>query len=57
MTLTFLGRKYEATLTTIETSPSEQIGKYRGNPVRFSTAQAVPHATQQLTYRGIAYNR
>lgn len=57
MTLTFLGRKYEATATTVETVPSEQVGKYRGNLVRFSTTRVAPQPPTQLTYRGISYNR
>ncbi|MDX2229961.1 MAG: DUF4278 domain-containing protein [Leptolyngbyaceae cyanobacterium bins.349] len=62
MTLTFLGQRYESTYDNstceeVATVRSEVIGKYRGNPIKFSTSRVAAPAHVRLTYRGTSYVR
>jgi len=58
MTLTFLGQKYEATMTAETASVEAELsGKYRGNAVTFSSPRSTAPANVALTYRGIRYSR
>lgn len=57
MTLTFLGRKYEACPAEVATIPADVTGKYRGIPTQFSRSRSIQSANVQLSYRGISYTK
>jgi hypothetical protein len=57
MKLSYRGANYEMTVSSIETTESETIGKYRGVAVRFSApvGTPTPQSAMRLNYRGAAY--
>lgn len=55
MTLTFLGRKYEANPAQTAVEPMGITGKYRGVPTTFSRSPVAQRSGQQLSYRGVSY--
>lgn len=55
MTLTFLGRKYEAAPTETAAVPTGMTGKYRGVPMAFGRSPLAQANGQQLSYRGVSY--
>lgn len=57
MTLTFLGRKYEACPAEVAMIPAEVMGKYRGIPTQFSRSRSAQAANVQLSYRGVSYTK
>ncbi len=59
MKLSFLGANYEAHFENVKVTESdEQIGTYRGAPLKRKSFQtpAHPHQRVQLTYRGVKYS-
>lgn len=58
MELSYRGAHYEAHLPKVETGTVEEIGVYRGAPLRRKQVSApeAHHARVQLTYRGVKYN-
>ena len=56
MRLSYRGASYEYTPPTLEVTESEILGKYRGQPWKRQTLQAVPEQpVQELKYRNVAY--
>ncbi|KOR37006.1 MULTISPECIES: DUF4278 domain-containing protein [Planktothricoides] len=58
MKLCYRGVSYEYTPATVETTPSEFFGKYRGLDWRFYAVKKAPvqQTNLDLKYRGVAYN-
>ena len=58
MELSYRGAHYEAHLPKVEASTVEEIGLYRGAPVkrRHVAAPQTHHERVQLTYRGVKYS-
>lgn len=57
MKLTYRGAEYDYQPTTLETTESEIIGKYRGQTTHFRYPRHVPQPTAvyELKYRGVSY--
>lgn len=57
MTLTYRGVHYNSATVSTDRAFTNTTGKYRGVPVRFTSAQAtrIPQAVMRLTYRGVDY--
>jgi len=56
--LTYRGISYDYTPPTVEITPSDEVGKFRGLDIRFRTLKKVPvqQPTLDLVYRGAAYS-
>ena len=59
MRLSFLGANYEAHLPEVKADGVEEIGSYRGAPMRRKHFKVHPthHGRVQLTYRGVKYSQ
>ncbi|TVQ06895.1 MAG: DUF4278 domain-containing protein [Leptolyngbya sp. DLM2.Bin27] len=57
MKLTYRGVSYDYTPPTVETSVTDDAGKFRGVDIRFRTVKKAPvqQPTLDLVYRGVAY--
>lgn len=57
MKLTYRGISYDYTPPTVELTPSDEVGKFRGLDIRFRTLKKRPvqQPTLDLVYRGVAY--
>ena len=59
MKLSFLGRSYEASAPTVETTTTEHMGQYRGRAFTLKQCRAVstPASPARLRYRGVDYTQ
>ncbi|MBF2080110.1 MAG: DUF4278 domain-containing protein [Synechococcales cyanobacterium T60_A2020_003] len=57
MTLTYRGQTYTPSYTTIEAPKVPLFGTYRGRTYSFTAPQPAELATEEMTYRGITYNK
>lgn len=57
MQLTYRGVKYDYTPPTVESTTTDEVGKFRGVDIRFRTVKKNPvqQPTLDLMYRGVAY--
>lgn len=58
MKLTYRGVSYDYTPPTVEFTPSNEVGKFRGLDIRFRAMKKAPvhQSTLDLVYRGVAYS-
>ncbi|MFM7220217.1 MAG: DUF4278 domain-containing protein [Nodosilinea sp.] len=58
MKLTYRGVSYDYTPPTVEFTPSNEVGKFRGLDIRFRALKKAPvqQPTLDLVYRGVAYS-
>ncbi|MEA5465651.1 DUF4278 domain-containing protein [Leptothoe sp. PORK10 BA2] len=59
MKLSFLGATYEAHFEDVQVTDTENIGTYRGAPLKRKAFKVPshPHHRTQLTYRGVKYTQ
>jgi hypothetical protein len=59
MKLFYRGAQYEAHFEEMQSTATEQIGTYRGAPLKGKAYKVAdhPHARVQLTYRGVKYSQ
>lgn len=57
MQLTYRGVKYDYNPPTVESTTTDEVGKFRGVDIRFRTVKKNPvqQPTLDLMYRGVAY--
>jgi Domain of unknown function (DUF4278) len=60
MQLSYRGNNYTAYMSSTETTETETIGLYRGNPVKLASSASMTgsmtgHRAAKLSYRGIQY--